>query len=79
MFFVGDGPLDFLSFGEVHGLRDGGGKIDVPLLAVFAVDELDFSWESPIPVSIHITRYDRKKNLSPCRREFKMRLVVGTK
>ena len=41
---VSDGPLDILAFGEVHGLRDGGGEVDVPLLTFFALDELNFGW-----------------------------------
>jgi hypothetical protein len=42
MAFVGDGPFDLLAFLEVHALGNGGGKIDVPLLAFFALDQLNF-------------------------------------
>ena len=57
MTFVGNGPLDILAFGEIHGLSQGGGEVDVPLLALFPLDELDFGWESHIGISSHITRY----------------------
>jgi hypothetical protein len=40
-----DGPLDGLAPGEVHGLSESGGEVDVPLFAGFAFDELDFGWE----------------------------------
>ena len=35
-----DGPLDDLALAELHGLGDGGGEVDVPLLALFPLDEL---------------------------------------
>jgi hypothetical protein len=38
-----NGPLDGFTAGEVHGLSDGRGEVDIPLLAGFAFDELDFS------------------------------------
>lgn len=38
-----DGPLDGFTAGEIHGLSDGRGEVDVPLLAGLAFDELDFS------------------------------------
>ena len=41
-----DGPLDGFTAGEVQGLRDGRGEIDIPLLAGFAFDELNFSREA---------------------------------
>ncbi len=41
-----DGPLDGLAAGEVHGLGEGGGKVDIPLFAGFAFDELDFGGEA---------------------------------
>ncbi len=44
--FVLDDPLDGLATGELHGLGDGGGEVDVPLLAGLAFDELDFGGES---------------------------------
>jgi hypothetical protein len=44
--FVGNGPLDILTFDEIHGLGEGGGEVDVPLLALFALDELDSSREA---------------------------------
>ena len=31
---------------ELHGLGDGGGEVDVPLLAGFAFDELNFGGET---------------------------------
>jgi hypothetical protein len=37
-----DGPLDGFTAGEVHGLRDGRGEVNVPLFAGLAFDELDF-------------------------------------
>ena len=40
-----DEPLDGLAFGEIHGLSEGGGEVDVELLAGFAVDELNFGRE----------------------------------
>ena len=43
---VGDDPLDGLALGELHGLGDRGGEVDVILCAVFAADELDFGWVS---------------------------------
>jgi hypothetical protein len=42
---VVDEPLDGFAFGEVHGLSEGGGEVDVELLAGFAVDELNFGRE----------------------------------
>lgn len=44
MAFVSDSPLDVFAFGEVHGLSDGSGKVDIPLLTFFALDELNFGW-----------------------------------
>jgi hypothetical protein len=41
-----NGPLDGFTAGEVHGLSDGRGEIDIPLLAGLAFDELDFGRES---------------------------------
>ena len=41
-----DNPLDSLAFGELHGLSNGRGEVDVPLFAGFALDELDFSGET---------------------------------
>jgi hypothetical protein len=41
-----DGPLDGFTAGEVHGLSEGGGEVDVPLLAGLALDELNFGGES---------------------------------
>ena len=56
--------LKALGTGELHGLGDGGGEVDVPLLAAFTLNELNFSWASHIRISSHITRYKGKKNLS---------------
>jgi hypothetical protein len=44
--FVLDGPFDGFTAGEVHGLRNGRGEVDVPLFAGFAFDELDFGGET---------------------------------
>lgn len=38
-----DGPLDGFTAGEVHGLSEGSGEVDVPLLAGLALNELNFS------------------------------------
>ena len=40
---VSNGPEHFLAFGEVHGLSDGGGEVDVPLFGLLTLDELYFS------------------------------------
>ena len=37
-----DGPLAGFTAGEVHGLSDGRGEIDIPLLAGLALDEPEF-------------------------------------
>ena len=37
-----DEPFHGLAAGELHRLSEGGGEVDVPLLAGFAADELDF-------------------------------------
>jgi len=42
--FVDNGPLNFLAFGKVHSLSNGGGEVDIPLLTGFALDQLNFSW-----------------------------------
>ena len=39
--FILDDPLDDFPLGELHGLSDGGGEVDVPLFAVLATNELD--------------------------------------
>jgi hypothetical protein len=41
-----NGPLDGFTAGEVQGLSDGRGEVDIPLLAGLAFDELDFSRET---------------------------------
>ena len=41
-----DGPLDGFTAREVQGLSHGRGEVDVPLLAGFAFDELDFGREA---------------------------------
>src|SRR6185312_10955718 len=56
-------PLDGFPARELHGLRDGGREVDVPLLAGFAFDELHFGGEShagegPFIVSSCMTRYN---------------------
>jgi hypothetical protein len=35
-------PLDRFTPRELHGLGQGGGEVDIPLLAGLALDELDF-------------------------------------
>jgi hypothetical protein len=37
-----DDPLDDFAAREFHGLGQGGGEVDVPLLAVLALNELNF-------------------------------------
>ena len=56
MAFVSNGPLDVLTFGKIHGLSDGGREVDVPLLAFFALNELNFGWKTHMAISSHITR-----------------------
>jgi hypothetical protein len=41
-----DGPLDGFTAGEIQGLSDRRGEVDIPLLAGLAFDELDFSRET---------------------------------
>ena len=41
---VGNGPLNVFAFGKIHSLGDGRRKVDVPLLAFLALNELNFSW-----------------------------------
>ena len=67
MAFVGDGPLDIFSLGEIHGLGDGRGEVDIPLLTFFALDELNVGGESHTRVSSHITRSPTiKKRIPQC-------------
>jgi hypothetical protein len=44
--FVFDKPLDGFAARKLHGLGKGGRKVDVPLLAGLALDELDLGGES---------------------------------
>jgi hypothetical protein len=37
-----DDPLDGLALLEIEGLSEGGGEVDVPLLAGLTTDELNF-------------------------------------
>jgi hypothetical protein len=37
-----NGPLDGFTTGEVHRLSKGSGEVDIPLLAGFPFNELDF-------------------------------------
>ena len=62
MFFIGDGPFDVFSFREIHSLGDGRRKVDVELFALFAFDELNFSWITHMGVYSHITRHCQQKN-----------------
>jgi hypothetical protein len=41
-----DGPLDGLAADEIHGLGEGGGEVDIPLLAGLTFNELDFGRET---------------------------------
>lgn len=41
-----DGPLNGFTAGELHRLSESGGEIDIPLLAGFAFDELNFGRET---------------------------------
>ena len=61
--FVFDNPLDRFPARELQGLSDGGRKVDVPLFAGFAFDELHFggkshAGEGPFVISSYITRYN---------------------
>ena len=42
---VFDGPLDGFTAGEIHGLSESRGEVDVPLFAGLALDELNFRRE----------------------------------
>jgi hypothetical protein len=44
--FVFDNPFDGFAAGELHGLSDGGGEVDVPLFAGLTFDELHFGGEA---------------------------------
>lgn len=44
--FVLDAPFNGLTAGEVHGLSEGGGEVDIPLLAGLTFDELDLGRET---------------------------------
>src|SRR5487761_1686966 len=59
-----DDPLDNLAAAELHGLGDGGGEVDVPLLTVLALDELHFGGESHkvLLISSYITRYPKAQD-----------------
>ena len=41
-----DEPLDGFAAGEVHGLGEGGGEVDIPLFTGLAFNELDFGGEA---------------------------------
>ena len=41
-----DDPLDDFTPGEFHGLCNGRGEVDIPLLTFFSFDELHFCGES---------------------------------
>ena len=58
---VGNGPLDVLALGKIHSLGDGRRKVDVPLLAFLALDELNFSWITHNENTSLITRYRQQK------------------
>ena len=44
--FVSDNPLDGFAFLKLHGLGHGGGKVNIPLLTGFALNELNFGRKS---------------------------------
>ena len=44
-----DGPFDGFAAGEIHGLSESGGEVDIPLFAGLASDELDFSGKTHGP------------------------------
>ena len=44
--FVFNDPLDDLTPLELHRLRHGGGKVDVPLLGTLALNQLHFCREA---------------------------------
>jgi hypothetical protein len=52
-----DGPLDDFAFGEVHGLSESGRDIDIPLLAVLALDELNFGGVALEQLSMPLCRF----------------------
>jgi hypothetical protein len=52
--FILDEPLDDLATDELHGLGEGRGEVDIPLLAVLAVNELDLGGESHSSPSAHL-------------------------
>lgn len=56
--FVFDDPVDGFTASELHGSSDRRREIDIPLLAGFALDELDLGGESHI--SSYITRWMKK-------------------
>ena len=39
-------PLNSLTAFKLHGLSDRGGEINIPLLALFSLNELNLSWNS---------------------------------
>jgi hypothetical protein len=39
-------PLDGFALGELHGLSDCRGEVDVILLAGLALDDLNFCWKA---------------------------------
>ena len=42
--FIGNGPLDDFALGELQRLGNRRGEVDIELLAVLALDELNFGW-----------------------------------
>jgi hypothetical protein len=41
-------PLNFFALLKLHGLGQCGREIDVPLLTLFALNELHFGWETHV-------------------------------
>ena len=63
--FILDNPFDPLPFGELHGLSQGGRKVNVPLLTFFASRRMSCTLVGkPIReyllVSSYMTRYKDK-------------------
>jgi hypothetical protein len=58
MGLIGHDPLDFFALLKLHGLGQSGREIDVPLLTLFALNELHLSWETHLRIlTSYITRY----------------------
>jgi hypothetical protein len=69
---VFDGPLHGFATGEVHGLGEGGGEVDIPLFTGLAFNELDLGRETHrealLSLSSHITRYHKTRPITTKKR-----------